>query len=510
MGYAVKNVWGQGVLRYRWGASITAQHLDYFSRAMEIWRRANVEFVEAAPPGPVVTLDSSDRNASESVGQGTYSVFLNTDWSSVGHGVHELGHALGLHHEQYRPDGLYFNTIDNSPKSGTSGGSSRDAGPLEDCTTHSPAGTSVLVLGRYDYCSAMHYDHRWSGFPLVAMGPSRWPPGSRWRGNNHPELSADDKWSILQLYGRVDGLTVLGVPKPYHGNDTRSVYADTIDGIRPDEGVHRILVWATDDRITGYQFTYQDGQGIQRDSRLQSQLSGEPTNFDLAPGEFLEEVSGGFDNRVRWLRLKSNRQEILVGKPKASDFTFRAPGGLEIVGFAGHRTQDEKELATLGAVVRPRAASQPPFALGSTAAFGPAFGSADAMTFDRPIRRFGLWTDQAGVHGIFVCTSAPAACHRFGGLRGLYSEFTLTPTEHICGIHGTAWHHINDLSFTIRDGVSGALRYTPRFGGGTDGEPFNHEVPAGYGLLGLRVFADNSSDLGHGRLYALGADFGAV
>jgi hypothetical protein len=161
--------WSDGVIPYQFDPaqvadnSLNANRRQAFRDAIGEWAAcANVRFVEVAsnPPSHYLKVQH-DPNRVGGIfiygnGYGEYAVqYGPTDWLNRRVLCHEVGHALGLYHEQQRLDRDSYITIfwDNLP-------------PDKGAWTKVPDGS--VQRGPYDFYSVMHYSRN-----LFAVDPNR-------------------------------------------------------------------------------------------------------------------------------------------------------------------------------------------------------------------------------------------------------------------------------------------------------------------------------------------------
>ena len=153
-------------------------------KAMDKWQdAAGVTFVERVKEPNYLVIKNPTGGSSSSIGMvgGPQDVFINAGYKAP----HELGHALGLIHEQSRSDrDAYVDMQWSNIEGGTSNGNFR-----LDSTSNN--------LTDYDLKSVMHY-------PAPATGWGGYPPDKevwtmRWKANRNTELGAGayQGWSNL-------------------------------------------------------------------------------------------------------------------------------------------------------------------------------------------------------------------------------------------------------------------------------------------------------------------------
>ncbi len=145
MGVYATNLWPNGIVPYDFDPAVTSENRARALGSMREWEMASgVDFIERTTETNYVYLQNSNHYSS-SVGMVGGQQFVNIyKWELVGKITHELGHALGLWHEQSRIDRDTYVTIewDNIAE-----------GYEHNFNRHDEAD----VYGPYDFGSIMHY-----------------------------------------------------------------------------------------------------------------------------------------------------------------------------------------------------------------------------------------------------------------------------------------------------------------------------------------------------------------
>eukprot|EP00439_Symbiodinium_sp_Y106_P067716 s2710_g11.t1 len=207
-----EDVWDDYVvIRYAFNASIDDTRKDAFRNAVTMWRETTcVNFIEEETPArPYVLIGIWDTGSCyANLGFSTFYnsnsyARINLGWCNdarhTGNMAHELGHILGMNHEQKRPDGPesyygkgpYLNVFwENIPSSWTSQytpSASTYTGSVQDFT-----GDPQVGYAQYDFESIMHYG-----------GGSRYdtiPAEAESRVGQRSRLSEGDITQILDVY----------------------------------------------------------------------------------------------------------------------------------------------------------------------------------------------------------------------------------------------------------------------------------------------------------------------
>jgi len=144
-GIYATNLWPNGIVPYEFDPAVTSENRARALGSMREWEMASgVVFMERTTETNYVYLQNSNHYSS-SVGMVGGQQFVNIyKWELVGKITHELGHALGLWHEQSRVDRDTYVTIEWENIA---------ADANHNFNRHDTAG----VYGPYDFGSIMHY-----------------------------------------------------------------------------------------------------------------------------------------------------------------------------------------------------------------------------------------------------------------------------------------------------------------------------------------------------------------
>ena len=138
--------WPSGIVYYEFDANVSAANRTIALNAMAVWEAvANVDWRARSGEANYVHIQNSTVNNS-SVGMiGGEQIINFVSWGTPYRLVHEMGHAMGLYHEQSRTDRDNFVTINwSNIESGKEGNFDLEA------TSDS--------YGPYDFDSVMHYE----------------------------------------------------------------------------------------------------------------------------------------------------------------------------------------------------------------------------------------------------------------------------------------------------------------------------------------------------------------
>ncbi|HZW07642.1 MAG TPA: M12 family metallopeptidase [Phycisphaerales bacterium] len=192
------NLWTGGVIPYVFDANTTpAQHAAMREAMNTLEGVANLHFVPRTGQANYLTIrDSTGNNSHVGMigGAQTVNVF---NWNFRFVMVHELMHALGVQHEQSRPDRGQYVTINT-------GNIAVDAGQCGGSCSHNFDIIQGAVHGAYDFDSVMHYGQNAfsvNGQPTITV----LPPNQAWQPliGQLTHLSAGDIAGLVSRYGAV-------------------------------------------------------------------------------------------------------------------------------------------------------------------------------------------------------------------------------------------------------------------------------------------------------------------
>ncbi len=191
--------WPGGVVPYAFDGTVTAADQTAFQTACAQWQAiANVHFIPWTNQANYVLVHSSVGNDSYvgMIGGAQDLDIYNWDYTFII--CHELGHALGLIHEQSRDDRDSYVTIL------TADIQAEEQDQFAKLTTS-------LDQGLYDFDSIMHYgayDFSGNGLATIQVNP---PYAVQWSNaiGQRSHLSAGDKSGMARVYGPPGGTASL-------------------------------------------------------------------------------------------------------------------------------------------------------------------------------------------------------------------------------------------------------------------------------------------------------------
>ena len=215
-GNTASNTWPDGIVPYAFNTNVSTTNQNRAIAAMdEIEGIAPVRFIERTDETSYIVFNDSNVNSSFVGIQGGAQPVNMVSWSFRFIIVHELMHALGIYHEQQRPDRDEYVSINfGNIQSGASG----------NFTVRSNAET----VGPYDFASVMHYGQ--CAFSVCGSCNASCrtitvlPPNEDQQSQigQRDEMSEGDIATINALYG--GGSTVLPVEDDFEGGLDTTVW----------------------------------------------------------------------------------------------------------------------------------------------------------------------------------------------------------------------------------------------------------------------------------------------
>lgn len=220
-------LWPNGIVPYEFDANVLVTPVNQralMQQAMGLWQTisntpvSNVQFVQCANnscTGDFVHIQSStDRNNSPVGRQGGRQVINIVSWGSQVAMAHELGHTLGLVHEQSRPDRrrdgfveVNYNNVCKAGDMNCTGGFCFDNNNNRiDCDFNFDIEPNALTYGLYDFASIMHYTRdafSRNGNDTITVLP---PYDAQWQNaiGKATQLSNSDRNAMGCMYPRGD------------------------------------------------------------------------------------------------------------------------------------------------------------------------------------------------------------------------------------------------------------------------------------------------------------------
>ena len=187
-----KNKWTDGIVYYSFASDVTEENRLRFIDAANVWKSiADVQFVERTDQSNYLQIINDNRNYAVVGMVGGAQTLAMNNWSSKYIIVHEIGHSLGMWHEQQRSDrddhiSILFDNIKDDQR--------------YNFYTHTTSN-----IADYDFMSVMHYSlsaYSKNGEPT--MQPKQAGLAEASVAGHNQFISGGDQLEVATYYGAVN------------------------------------------------------------------------------------------------------------------------------------------------------------------------------------------------------------------------------------------------------------------------------------------------------------------
>ena len=184
-----KNKWTDGIVYYAFAADVSEENKLQFIKGTEIWTEvAQLTFVERTDQPNFILVENGSGNFATVGMVGGQQTLTMSNWGSLYVVVHELGHSLGMWHEQQRADrDDYVQILEEN---------------IEDNQKHNFTIKNTTAYGDYDFLSVMHYPSgAWSKNGLTTIEPKAEFADFKTFMGQRSFISGGDQHSAASHYG---------------------------------------------------------------------------------------------------------------------------------------------------------------------------------------------------------------------------------------------------------------------------------------------------------------------
>ena len=193
------NPWTEGIVYYEFDPALTEAQRASWILASQEWGECDcISFAERVDEENYVYVFEGDGNWSYVGMVGGRQEMSIVSWSSIFTIVHEIGHALGIHHEHQRSDRDLYVYVDFDN--------------IQDDYEHNFIVLETENIGEYDFDSLMHYDA--CAFSIDC------PPGYTCSCSNNSIMVLPPNEAWQELIGQRDHVSVLDI------QGLNSIYCD--------------------------------------------------------------------------------------------------------------------------------------------------------------------------------------------------------------------------------------------------------------------------------------------